>query len=222
MEDILPRDAEHQPPEWIRGEMLDLERQKLFNWVYESEPSVIVEIGGGAGGGSTFSIAEAIARRRDEGRCQNSILLSADPRNGPAREFYGGSERYGEFIKFLSFSSDFEHIFLNSEADIIRNLPSPDFLFFDGPEDPELSLKDFKFFDNMVKSGCKFSCHDWEILPRSYDGHTSVKALTLRPYLENLETWETSEYLSGLDGEWPNLDPESRAESVGLIYMVKK
>ena len=216
MENILPREAEHQLPEWLTGQMSDLERQKLFDWVYTSEPSTVVEIGGGSGGGSTFSIAEAMARLRDEGKCQNSVLLTADPENGPAREFYGQNERYKDFIKFLSFSSEFEYIFPS------QLFPPPDFLFFDGPEDPTLNLEDFKFFDNIVKSGCRFSCHDWETSPRAFDGATSVKASMLRPYLEGLETWETSEYLSGLDGEWPNLDPESRAVSVGLICMVKK
>jgi hypothetical protein len=148
--------------------------------------------------------------------------MTADPENRPAVEFYGQNDRYKDFVRFLSFSSDFEYVFPATESGESRGISSPDFLFFDGPEDPDLSLKDFKFFDNIVKSGCKFSCHDWETLPRSYDGQTSIKALTLRPYLESLETWETLEYLSGLDGEWPNLDPESRAESVGLIYMVKK
>lgn len=198
----------------LGGQMTNLERTKLCEWVYESKPSIVVEVGGGEGGGSTFCIAEAMAQLKEEGKCKDSILLTADPRNGPAREFYGGHKRYRDFIKFFWFSSDFRDIFDGS-------FPLPDFIFFDGPEDPDDNLDDFKFFDGIVKSGCKFSCHDWETTERAFDGQTSVKASKLRPHLENLETWETIEYLSGLDGEWPNLDPNSRASSVGLIYAVK-
>ena len=87
MKKIRPRDADYQLPESVGGQMSDIERQKLFEWVYTSEPSMVIEIGGGSGGGSTFSIAEAMARLRDEGKCQNSVLLTADPENGPARGF---------------------------------------------------------------------------------------------------------------------------------------
>ena len=215
MKKIRPRDADYQLPESVGGQMSDIERQKLFEWVYTSEPSMVIEIGGGSGGGSTFSIAEAMARLRDEGKCQNSVLLTADPENGPARGFYGENERYKNFIKFLSFSSEFEYIFPS------QILPSPDFLFFDGPEDPTLNLEDFKFFDNIVESGCKFSCHDWETSARAFDGATSVKASKLRPYIEGLDTWEKVECLSGLSAEWPNTDVNSRAQSVGLCYYRK-
>ena len=215
MKKIRPRDADYQLPESVGGQMSDVERQKLFEWVYTSEPSMVIEIGGGSGGGSTFSIAEAMARLRDEGKCQNSVLLTADPENGPARGFYGENERYKNFIKFLSFSSEFEYIFPS------QILPSPDFLFFDGPEDPTLNLEDFKFFDNIVESGCKFSCHDWETSARAFDGATSVKASKLRPYIEGLDTWEKVECLSGLSAEWPNTDVNSRAQSVGLCYYRK-
>ena len=215
MGNILPREAEHQLPEWLTGQMSDLERQKLFDWVYTSEPSTVIEIGGGSGGGSTFSIAEAMARLRDEGKCQDSILLTADPDNGSARDFYGKDDRYKDFIQFLSFSSEFEYIFPSPA------FPIPDFLFFDGPEDPDLNLEDFKFFDNIVKSGCKFSCHDWETSPRAFDGATSVKASKIRPYIENLDTWEQVECLSGLFAEWPNVDVNIRARSVGLCYYRK-
>jgi|TARA_R110002110_G_scaffold55577_1_gene158571 hypothetical protein len=221
MKTIRPRDADYQPPESLGGQMTDLERQKLFDWVYESEPSVAVEIGGGSGGGSTFSIIEAMARLRDEGKCQDSILITADPQNESAREFYGKHERYKGLVKFLRFSSDFEHIFLSDEANIPWSFPPPDFLFFDGPEDADLSLKDFKFFDNIVKSGCKFSCHDWETSARAFDGVASIKASTLRPYIENLDTWEQVECLSGLFAEWPNVDVNIRARSVGLCYYRK-
>ena len=36
MKTIRPRDADYQPPESLGGQMTDLERQKLFDWVYES------------------------------------------------------------------------------------------------------------------------------------------------------------------------------------------
>ena len=86
--------------------MLDLERQKLFQWVYESEPSVVMEIGGGQGGGSSFHIAEALAQLKDEGKCTDSLFFSVDPINRPACDFFGTTDRYSSFTKFFPATSE--------------------------------------------------------------------------------------------------------------------
>ena len=48
-----------------------------------------------------------------------------------------------------------------------------------------------------------------------------MKASKIRPYIENLDTWEQVECLSGLFAEWPNVDVNIRARSVGLCYYRK-
>ena len=197
----------------IGGQMTDFERKKLFTWVYESEPSTVVEIGGGEGGGSTFYMIEAMAQLKDSGKSEESVFLSADPLNGPAQMFFGTNDRYKYFTKFFPLSDHIKYVFTHPEA------PSPDFIFFDGPDDENFNLQEFLHFDNIAKSGCKFVCHDWETQRRALDGHVCPKVNLLRPYLEQLDTWETIECLSGVDNVWPN---ELETKSVGLIYMQKK
>jgi hypothetical protein len=200
-------------PESLSGQMSEIERQKLFEWVYNSQPLVAVEVGGGIGGGSTFQIAEALATLKDEGKCKASVFLTADPINHEAQDFYLSCDRYKNFMKFFSYSSAFRFVFN-------KDFPPPDFIFFDGPDEASFNLNEFKYFDELAESGCKFVCHDWETGVRHFDSHVCEKAELLRPYLESLDTWETVEYLSGMHGEWPN--DEDRAFSVGLICMVKK
>ena len=200
-------------PESLGGQMSDIERQKLFEWVYDSEPLITVEVGGGMGGGSTFQIAEALATLKDEGKCEPSIFLTADPINSDAQELYLGCDRYKDFIKFFGYSEAFRFVFN-------EDFPPPDFIFFDGPDKADFNLMEFIYFDELAESGCKFVCHDWETEVRHFDNKTCPKAKLLRPYLESLDTWETVEYLSGMRGEWPN--DQDEVISVGLICMVKK
>ena len=94
---------------------------------------------------------------------------------------------------------------------------SPDFIFFDGPEHPELNLQDFKMLEEIVPVGTMFASHDWEVEER-IEGGFSIKNAALRPYLENSESWKEIECLSGVMGEWPNEESEN---SVGLALYEK-
>ena len=201
------------PESPVSGQMLTLERQKLFEWVYTSEPSVVIETGGGSeGGGSTFCIVEALRKLKEEGKCMDSVFHTCDVNNYSAWTFYLFHQDYKDFINFFTGTSE------NFISQLLADNTIQDFIFFDGPEDPTLNLNDFLKLDAVVKSGCKFAMHDWETVPRIFDGGLSIKAKEVRPYLENLETWTIEEQLSGLEGEWPNVQ---EPQSVGLVYSRK-
>ena len=93
----------------------------------------------------------------------------------------------------------------------------PEFVFFDGPEDPELLLNCFKEIENYVEIDCVFCMHDWETEKNIY-GQTSVKARMLRPYLHKNENWEIVEELSGRPGVYPN---DNGKNSVGMVVAKK-
>jgi hypothetical protein len=197
----------------VSGQMLALERQKLFEWVYTSEPALVIETGGGSeGGGSTFCIAEALRKLKEEGKCKKSIFCTCDVNNYASRNFYLSHPDYKEFMEFFTGTSE------NFISQLLAKNLVPDFIFFDGPEDPTINIRDFLELDCVVESGCKFAMHDWETVPRIFDGGLSIKAEKVRPYLENLETWTIEEQLSGLEGQWPN---ENEPQSVGLVYSRK-
>jgi hypothetical protein len=88
------------------------------------------------------------------------------------------------------------------------------FIFFDGPEDPNVALNDFKVLEEYVKFGTVFSMHDWCITTRKYDNGISTKSLFLKPYIENSNSWVLIDEFFGekyIDGE----------ESVGLCFYKK-
>ena len=97
------------------AEMLPLERCKLFNWVLERKPEVIIEIGTGAGGGTMY-MAEAI---KEIGK---GLILTCDPLRKPNTFFF---KEY-PFVDFRKCRSD-----VLIEEIIERGL-RVDFIFFDG------------------------------------------------------------------------------------------
>jgi hypothetical protein len=90
----------------------------------------------------------------------------------------------------------------------------PNFVFFDGPEEPEVALNDFKLLENSLPVGAFFSMHDWCTNVRKYDSETSTKALYLKDYINSFDNWILIEEL---DGE----NYEEGEESVGLVFYKK-
>ncbi len=90
----------------------------------------------------------------------------------------------------------------------------PDFIFFDGPEIPELAVRDLEILERFIKPGTQFAMHDWHLGRRGYDGGESVKAAEVRPLIEASPRWTKLEVL---EGDLKNC-AESRDEfdSVGL------
>ena len=159
------------------GEMLPYERYKLFNWVKEFNIKNILEIGSGSGA-STYYMANA----------SNGKVYTCDPgRRLPEKLLK-------DFKNIEYFESPSEYLIdkiINEEIEI-------DYVFFDGPEIPELAISDILKLEKYLKDGCLFSMHDWETTKRNYDNGISVKCSKIRPYMESSEKWQEVEILSGL------------------------
>ena len=162
------------------AEMLPLERCKLYNWVLESTPAMVLEVGTGSGGGTSY-IAEAI---KDIG---TGYILTRDPLRKPNDDFF----KTYPFVDYRKCRSD-----VIIEEVIERGL-CIDFIFFDGPEDPDVALRDIKRLEQWIITGTLFAMHDWETTKRKYDGAISTKAEKIRPYMEESEHWKEVEVLSG-------------------------
>lgn len=183
------------------GEMLPLERAKLQEWVYKKAPSTVIEIGGGAGGGSTMQICNAIARLDGQTK-----LITTDPLhawNAYAGQYYGSHPVFKDFIEIHGLQG----------GDLIKfHIKSPpEFVFFDGPDNPQVVYDDFLAIEKLMPVGSWFASHDWEVGKRAYDGAVCPKNETLRPYLEANPNWKIVEQLDGL----------ASTDSVGLILMEK-
>jgi hypothetical protein len=97
---------------------------------------------------------------------------------------------------------------------LISNKVLIDYIFFDGPEIPELALNDIKILEQHISAGAYFSMHDWCTEQRKHDNGISVKSLNIKPYMENSDKWTKIEELSGLqkNSDFDNYE----YDSVGL------
>jgi hypothetical protein len=173
-------------------EMLPYERYKLYTWVSEIiKPSNVLDIGCGTGGG-TYYISEGMKKCKSLGK-----VYSCDPGRGPSEEFLEKQKNV-----------DYRPIYSNELIlYLIENNIKIDYLFFDGPEDPDVAMRDIIALENYIQPGCYFSMHDWEVVPRKYDGQISTKSLKIRRYIEsNSLVWQPVEILEGVQS----------SDSVGL------
>jgi len=153
-----------------KGELLEFERKTLFDTIIKYQPKICLEIGTGNGGGSTFYIANALYQLNN-----NGILYTCDPVYNDASIIFQNT-LYENIVKFFHLPSTFViQLLINGNI-------KPDFIFFDGPEDPNIALEDFQKIENSINKGCVFMMHDWDTRPR-IDGNLSTKALLLKPYI---------------------------------------
>ena len=102
------------------GEMTIYEREKLYNYVIKYNPNIVLECGSGVGA-STYVMANALS--------EESRIYSCDPSRTPIFT--------SEKLNFFSVPSDLLITYL------VDNEICPNFIFFDGPEDPNVALNDF-------------------------------------------------------------------------------
>jgi hypothetical protein len=185
--------------------MLPYERYKLYNWILDIKSKGILEVGTGNGGSTTY-MAAAIKKLGSR-----TSIHTCDV------------ERYINVSFFTTYPSIKFHR-MPSEMlipKLIRKKECIDFIFFDGPEYPEVAMKDILILEQYINDGTYFSMHDWEYTKRGYDGGTSVKAQTIRPYIEQSDKWIKVEVLSGLCKN--SSYNEDLFDSVGLcLYKFKK
>lgn len=180
------------------GEMLPYERFKLTQWVTSINPKVVFEVGTGNGGGSTYFIAKALKELNNGG-----VIYTCDPirviNNDMLKEF-------NNIIYYQLTSNEMLEKLTNENI-------KPNFIMFDGPENPEIAYNDIKFLENHIDNDTYFSMHDWDSY-RHYDRGNSTKSIKIRQYIENSKNWKLIEQLHS---NIKNSDfDEMKFDSVGL------
>lgn len=193
--------ARRLPPNPYPGEMLPLERLRLYQWITEHKPKVVFEVGTGVGG-STFYISSALQQSGGE-------LHSCDPLRRPPEAFLN---RFQGTLHYHPLRSD------QLIEQLIRDSKKPDFLFFDGPEIPDLAATDLGLLEPWIEPGCLFAMHDWEQPGGRNRKIVSIKAQKVRPYVEHSSDWRRIEQLEGHNKNvwWT----KGRFDSVGLCLYV--
>ena len=184
------------------GELIPYERRYLFDKVMKHQPRIVVEIGTGSCG-SSICILEALKQ------IGSGTLYTCDPYNIDGKKL---KEEYGNRVEFLQVDGT-EFINQLQSAGILV-----DFIFCDGPEEPDQILNYFLDLQSITSPNCVFIAHDWEYNLQRIDGNISIKSRDLRQYLESCKDWKILEVLSGLHGQYPN---DSGYNSVGMVYAVK-
>lgn len=174
------------------AELLPYERKKLFGWIKEliKPQANILEIGTGTGG-STYYLSKGL-----ESLNQNGKIYTCDPERRPTSEFMKDCTNV---IFYPIPSRKLINFIIENKIDI-------SYIFFDGPEDPDIAMDDINILENYITNTCYFSMHDWEISTRKYDNAISTKAAYIRPYMESSNKWQKIEVLDGINS----------CESVGL------
>jgi predicted O-methyltransferase YrrM len=189
--------AKHLPKNPYPGEMLPVERLRLYQWMTEHHPKVVLEVGTGVGG-STFYMSEALKQ-------YGGVLHTCDPLRRPPEDFIS---RFRNTLHYHPVRSD-ELI-----SQMRRDGVVPDFVFFDGPEIPDLALEDIQSLESWIQPGCLFAMHDWEQAGGVNKRIVSIKAQKLRPYFEQSQRWKL---LARLEGHRKNAWwTKGRFDSVGL------
>jgi predicted O-methyltransferase YrrM len=189
--------AKHLPKNPYPGEMLPVERLRLYQWMTEHHPKVVLEVGTGVGG-STFYMSEALKQ-------YGGVLHTCDPLRRPPEDFLS---RFRNTLHYHPVRSD-ELI-----SQMRRDGVVPDFVFFDGPEIPDLALEDIQSLESWIQPGCLFAMHDWEQAGGVNKRIVSIKAQKVRPYFEQSQRWKL---LARLEGHRKNAWwTKGRFDSVGL------
>lgn len=153
----------------MEGQLMPKEREFLHEAVLQYKPTLVFEVGTWKGGGSTWQIVKAL-EKNEMGKvitCENDAEFYMQ-----AIRLYNGHGRIE--IRYASSK--------NVVNEMIEDNEIPDFLFMDGPEDRETAYDDFIQLDPLMRRGAIFSMHDWDA--------PSIKADSIRPYIENLKTWK--------------------------------
>lgn len=188
-----------------QAEMLPLERKALYDSVALNKPKVILEVGTGCGGGGTYFMSRAL-----EDNNIDCTLYTCDPMRGPDQSFL-------EMFPFVNYRSDYSTNLIN---ELIEKHIAPDFLFFDGPENPDIALNDLKALEPVIEEDTILCIHDYELNMRGYDKAYSTKSKLIRPYLEASDSWEEIIVYSGTTKNSDYNDDEF--DSVGFAILKYK
>ena len=157
----------------VEGQMMPAEREALHEEVLANRPAHVLEVGCWRGGGSTYQIATALKK------LGGGKLHTCETDKETIDRAYGAFQQT-DLWPLVDFHPLPSHVLIQN---LLAKGVIPNFIFFDGPEDPNVAMQDFQTLDAVVPSGTIFSMHDW-----LHD--LSTKQKLLKPYLEGLATWK--------------------------------
>lgn len=170
----------------MEGQMTSQEREFLYRAAFDHLSSVssgtVLEVGTWKGGGSTLQISTAIMDAAALGKSHELHTCEVDTQLHAEAV---GAYRSTPLFKYITFHNKPSTALI---TELISSGKVPQFVFFDGPEDPDLNLSDFLLLDKHLQVGARFCMHDWDLDVR-IDGLISVKAQLLRPFLEGSSSW---------------------------------
>ena len=134
------------------GQMTTAERELLYNTVVGCRPAIAFEVGTWEGGGSTYFISGALVDNN------YGILYTIE------RDLVAHQRAKDNFFLWPQHAQ--HSILFNGESQIIfppilRSLGQADFVFLDGENDPESTVRDYQMFLPYMFAGSMLACHDW-------------------------------------------------------------
>lgn len=137
------------------GHLMNEERQALYETILKEKPETCFEIGTWKGGGSTFFISSALKENN------KGILytIDCDPgMYGYAKNLY--ETRLQDLKPFINFNCGRS---LEIYPAILKSIAKLDFVFMDGENNADQTVKEYEMFNPYLKSESILSCHDWDI-----------------------------------------------------------
>lgn len=182
----------------MHGQLWEEERKLLHKIIVDLKPNLCLEIGTWKGGGSTYQIASALVSNG------KGFLITCEPDLqlfNIAKHTYETELSNSMPIKLMN---SYSHGVI---SDLIDANTIPDFIFMDGPEDPNVAFNDLKAIEDHMEPGSIVAFHDWDIGKR-VDGLISTKSKLVKPYIENNNKWS---YVVGI----------TSPISVGLSFWIR-
>lgn len=168
----------------MEGELYLEERKFLYQAIIQKKPKIVLEIGTGGGDGSTYQIATALKRNFLKSKVKGCLhTCEVNPSVvEQAKMKYSTNTWHQTIICWQEFSHNLIDM-------LITDNNPPNFIFFDGPEDPQIALNDIKRLEPHLKPKTWFCMHDWDLDIRP-DGNISTKSTKIRPYIESSTDWK--------------------------------
>ena len=162
----------------MRGQLWYADRKLLYDTIRKHKPGVCFEIGTWKGGGSTLFIAQALCEN-GRGKLHTVEVL---------RDFYDEARgNYAMYVPHLIPHVEF-HLgdYRKIYGNVLQAAGGANFVLFDGAEDAQQTLEQYRFFQPFLKSDTVVMVHDW----------FTEKAALVRPEIEDRSRWNVLRVLT--------------------------
>ena len=138
------------------GQLMPEERQILYETILKEKPDFVFEVGTWKGGGSTYYISSALFENK------KGILFTIECN----KEMYSHAmQLYNKELIYLKSHINFNlGKSLEIYPELLKTIPKLDFVFLDGDNNADQTIKEYLMFEPYLKSDSIIACHDWNIL----------------------------------------------------------